>query len=123
MSSKGKILIADDEIDFVKLTRDWLEFEGYETIAAYEGVRTIEAAHKQAPQLILLDLRMPAGGGQSVLQALRSKPQTEKIPVIVITGEAQAALQQEILALGAQEFIVKPAKKDILLEKIKKHIK
>ncbi|MBF0491450.1 MAG: response regulator [Deltaproteobacteria bacterium] len=116
---KKKILVADDDTDLVQLLRDMLEFEGYETLAAYEGVRTIEAAHKQRPDLILLDVQMPAGTGQSVLKALRSKEATKKIPIIVISGVQQNDLAEEVKKLGAQDFILKPYEKVDLIAKVK----
>ena len=119
---KSKILVADDDTDLVQMLRDMLEHEDYETFAAYEGVRAIEAAHKQKPNLILLDIQMPAGTGQSVLQALRAKDATKKIPVIVISGVQQSGLADEVKKLGAQDFILKPYEKEDLIRKIKKYL-
>ncbi len=119
---KKKILVADDDSDLVHMLRDMLEYEGYETFAAFEGVRTIEAAHKQKPDLILLDIQMPAGTGQSVLQALRAKDATAKIPVIVISGVQQSGLADEVKTLGAQDFILKPYEKLDLISKVKKFL-
>lgn len=117
---KQKILVADDEEELVKALRDRLHFEGYDTVAAFEGVRTIEMAHKHRPDLILLDLRMPAGTGQSVLKNLKSRVETEKIPVIVITALDSLNLEQELLKSGAADFIRKPYDWNVLLEKIHK---
>ncbi len=120
--SKFRILVVDDDVDLVKTLRTRLEFEGYETSAAYEGVRAVEAAHKQKPHLILLDLRMPAGTGQSVLKTLRSHPDTEKIPIIIITAMDDPRLEIETKAAGAEEFFRKPYSIEILLEKIRFHL-
>ncbi len=117
---KQKILVADDEEELVKALRDRLHFEGYDTVAAFEGVRVIEMAHKQKPDLILLDLRMPAGTGQSVLKNLKSRPETEHIPVIVVTALDSLNLEQELLKSGAADFIRKPYDWSVLLEKMRK---
>ena len=117
---KLKILIADDEEELVKALRDRLQFEGFETIAAFEGVRAIEMAHKHHPDLILLDLRMPAGTGQSVLKSLKSRSETEKIPVIVLTALEGHNLEQELLGAGAIDFVRKPYDWNTLLDKIRK---
>ena len=93
---KFKILIVDDEPDIVTTVHDQLEADGFETVAASEGVRAIEMAHRQKPDLILLDLKMPAGTGQAVLRALRSRPDTEKIPIIVLTALQGPQLEKEV---------------------------
>lgn len=110
-----KILIADDDPDIVKALKDRLEFEGFETTVASEGVRAIELAHKEKPDLILLDLKMPTGTGQSVLQALRARPDTERIPVIVLTAMKEEGLKERLLAKGASAFFEKPYEEDDLL--------
>jgi CheY-like chemotaxis protein len=121
--SQPKILIADDESEYVEILTSLLEAHGFEILVAHEGVRTIEAAHKQKPNLILLDLHMPAGTGQTVLQYLRSKPDTHAIPVIVITGSSESGLESRIRALGAQDFMQKPYDNATLLAKIQNLIK
>lgn len=117
---KPMILVVDDEEELVKALRDRLHFEGFNTISAYEGVRAIEMANKHNPDLILLDLRMPAGNGQSVLKSLKSRLQTEKIPVIVISALEGSHLEEELLSGGAIDFIRKPYDWGVLLEKIRK---
>ena len=119
---KPKILVADDEEELVKALRDRLHFEGYDTVAAFEGVRAIEMAHKQNPDLILLDLRMPAGTGQSVLKSLKTRPETENIPVIVISALEGNTLEHDLLKEGALDFVKKPYDWNILLDKIRKVI-
>lgn len=116
---KPMILVADDEEELVKALRDRLHFEGFETVAAFEGVRAIEMAHKQHPDVILLDLRMPAGTGQSVLKSLKSRKETEKIPVIVLTALEGNDLEKELLLAGAFDFIRKPYDWNMLLDKIR----
>lgn len=118
MNKKYTILIADDEQELVTTLRDFLEYEGFETLSAFEGVRTVEIAHKKKPDLILLDLQMPAGTGQMVLESLRSRPETEKIPVIVITAIAKDNLEEEVRRRGAQDFLQKPFDPQDLLSKI-----
>lgn len=116
---KFKILVADDDAEFVSVVRDFLEHEGYETMAAFEGIRTVEIANKQHPDLILLDLMMPAGRGDSVLRTLRSRMETEKIPVIVVTAVSKPDVQEEAKKAGANDFLQKPYQAKSLLEKIR----
>lgn len=113
-----KILIADDDKDFVQVLGQRLRAEGLSTIVAYEGVRAIEAVNREHPDLVLLDIRMPAGTGQSVLKALRTKQTTAEIPVIVMTGQPDTGLEQEMRAAGAQGFFAKPFEFDDLIKNI-----
>lgn len=120
MEIRKKILVADDDEEIVKLIRDRLTHEGYETYAAYEGIRILEVANKVQPDLIILDLLMPAGDGQSVIKRLRGRYQTENIPIIVLTGIRDMDLEQTVRDAGANEFLEKPYDPDVLVEKIKK---
>lgn len=116
---KFRILVVDDDVDLVKTLRMRLEFEGFETFAAHEGVRGVEMTLKKKPHLILLDLRMPAGSGQTVLKTLRANPDTEKIPVIIITALDDPRLETETKEAGASAFFRKPYSIETLLEKIR----
>lgn len=113
-----KILICDDERNFVETLQTWLEVEGFETDTAYEGVRAIEMAHKHHPDLILLDLRMPAGEGYTVLRALRARDDTKHIPVIIMTAVQTERLEADVRAAGADDFVQKPFEPEALLAKI-----
>ncbi len=119
IQNKSKILIADDDKDIVKLLSERFEYEGFEVVVAYEGVRAIEAAHKQKPDLILLDLKMPTGKGQDVLKALKNHPLTSKTPVIIMTALKEDGLEEEVRSLGAFDFIQKPLDLDHLLQSIR----
>lgn len=118
MSKRATILIADDDADFVKMLRVFLEHHDFEILTAFEGVRTVELANKMHPHLIILDLKMPAGGGETVLENLRSRMETEKIPVLVVTALGDPQLKEKILARGAQGFLQKPFEDKELLSKI-----
>lgn len=113
-----KILIADDDKDFVQVLGQRLRAEGLSTIVAYEGVRAIEAVNREHPDLVLLDIRMPAGTGQSVLKTLRAKSSTAEIPVIIMTGQPDIGLEQDVRAAGAQGFFAKPFEFDDLIKNI-----
>lgn len=116
---KLKILIADDDGDFVKVLQQRLEQEGFQIAAAYEGVRAVEMAHKEKPDLILLDIKMPTGGGLTVLGNLKNHPETKKIPVIIVTGLVERDLEKEARSAGAIDFVRKPFEMKALIEKIK----
>ena len=114
-----KILVVDDEPNIVKMICSRLAANNYEFIAAYDGVGAVEKAHKEKPDLIILDIKMPAGTGVSVYENLRNSADTAIIPVIFITAYLEKDIKKKILAMGAKDFITKPFKADVMLTKIK----
>ncbi|MDO8461632.1 MAG: response regulator [Deltaproteobacteria bacterium] len=108
MDNKPMILVVDDERDFTVTVRDRLEASGFETCVAHEGIRALEMAHKKKPDLIILDIRMPAGDGLTVLKTLREKEETRKIPVVILTGLDEEGLEEKVKKLGAALFLRKP---------------
>jgi DNA-binding response OmpR family regulator len=85
MGQKKKILIVDDERDIVKVLVIRLESSGYEVISAFDGAQGVFMAHKENPDLIILDIRMPAGDGFSVAERLKRSSHTWTIPIIFLT--------------------------------------
>jgi DNA-binding response OmpR family regulator len=116
---KYSILIADDDRQLVEMLRSRLEFEGYKTWAAYEGVEAIDVALKKKLDLILLDLWMPAGTGVTVLEKLRAHKGTKDVPVIVLTALEKPNLEKEIKEAGAQDLVHKPYDMKLLMGKIR----
>ena len=117
--SEKKILIVDDERDFTFVLSTHLKAHGYNTVMASDAVGAITTAQKERPDLIILDLAMPAGDGLTVLKRLGVSDHTSLIPVIVVTGLAPT-MRAEAVAAGAVEFYVKPVDIDILLACIRK---
>lgn len=115
---RHKILIADDDHDFVETLQKRLESVGYDTVCAYEGIRTVEMAHKELPDLIILDWKMPTGEGDEVLKDLKTRNDTRHIPVMVLTGHDETAIREEAMRCGASAFMLKPYDPKILLQKI-----
>ncbi|MFC1699267.1 PleD family two-component system response regulator [Candidatus Omnitrophota bacterium] len=116
---KKKILIIDDEKEFVKMVQYRLEANGYQVLTANDGERGLELAKKN-PDLILLDVMMPTLSGIEVCQLLKEDPQLKDIPVIFLTAKRTKEDQLKGLTAGAEEYIAKPFYSDELLEKIKK---
>lgn len=115
-----KILIADDEPHIVKLLGSRLKANNYEVIGAYDGVQAVEAAHREKPDLIILDIRMPAGGGLTVCENLKTALKTTFIPIILITAHPSDEIRQQAKELGADDFVTKPFNADELLVKVRK---
>jgi len=120
MGQKKKILIVDDERDIVKALMIRLQGAGYEVVTAFDGAQGIFVAHKEKPDLILLDIRMPAGDGFSVAEKLKHSVNTFSIPVIFLTGSPERNAEERATTLGARFYIKKPYDPEELLDAIKR---
>lgn len=116
MKEKKKILIVDDERDIVKALTIRLQSRGYEVVVAYDGAQGIFMAHKERPDLILLDIRMPAGDGFSVAEKLKESEDTTAIPIIFLTGSPERNAEGRARELGARFYIKKPYDPEELLD-------
>jgi DNA-binding response OmpR family regulator len=115
-----KILIVDDDKQIVLLLASRLKANNYEIIVAYDALQAVAMAFSEKPDLILLDMKMPAGSGISVMDDLRNSVNTALIPVIVITAYPSIEIQQKVKEMGAVGFISKPFKAEDLLPRIRK---
>ncbi len=116
MKEKKKILIVDDERDIVKALVIRLQSRGYEVVVAYDGAQGVFMAHKENPDLILLDIRMPAGDGFSVAEKLKQSEDTRTIPIIFLTGSPEKNAEGRAMELGARFYIKKPYDPEELLD-------
>jgi DNA-binding response OmpR family regulator len=114
-----KILIVDDDPDLRQALRLRLRANHYDTVAAVDGYSAIAQAYKEHPNLILLDLGLPAGDGFIVLDRLQRDDKLSTIPVVVLTARDPAANEQRALRCGASAFFQKPADNAELLEVIR----
>ena len=119
-TGKKKILIVDDERDIVKALTIRLGANGYDVVAAYDGAQGVFLAHKEKPDLILLDIRMPSGDGFSVAEKLKQTSRTTRIPLIFLTGSPEREAEEKALALGARFYIKKPYDPEELLDAVKR---
>lgn len=117
---KKKILVVDDERSIVKLLSLRLRAQNYEVIKAYDGYQCIEAAKTELPDLILLDIKMPNGGGIKAFENMQNIKETKNIPVIFITAFPKPEVKELVLKMGASGFITKPFDGELLKAKIKK---
>ncbi len=113
-----KILIVDDEPDFVLLLKTRLRGNGYEVITASNGEEGAAKANADKPDLILLDIMMPKKDGYTMLQELKANEKTTSIPVIVVTAKPY---MRDLFGIeGIKDYIVKPFEDDDLLLRIKR---
>lgn len=114
-----KILIVDDDPDLRQALRLRLRANQYETVNAADGYSAIAQAYKEHPDLIILDLGLPAGDGFTVLNRLQQDDKLSTIPVIVLTARDPQTNEQRVLQSGAAAFFQKPADNGELLEVIR----
>jgi DNA-binding response OmpR family regulator len=117
---KKKILIVDDEVDILKSVGMRLKSEGFEVMTAGDGLAATQMAMRGQPDLILLDIGMPAGDGHTVLQRLKNNVKTANVPVIFLTARATEFDMEKASEAGAAGFVTKPFDSQYLLALIKK---
>ncbi len=103
--AKGKILVVDDERKILSLVRAYLEREGYRVIEATDGHQALEAFHRGAPDLIILDIMLPKVDGLEVCREIR---RTSEVPIIMLTARDEDTDKLIGLELGADDYITKP---------------
>jgi len=128
MERRAKILLVDDDPDFVEATKAVLESRPYEVIAALGGEEGLKKAREEKPDLVLLDIIMPDIDGFQVCQQLKKDPQLSQIPVIMITSFSEKYRETSIgvsqgLSLEAEDFVDKPVAPAELLIRVEKWLK
>lgn len=103
-----RVLIVDDSVTIVAVLRKMLQQNGYETLEAYTAEKALELIEQQAPELVFLDIVLPGMDGFNALRAMRRHPATKTVPIIMISGNAQATEQFYVQRIGADDFMKKP---------------
>jgi len=128
MEKQARILIIDDDVDFVAATKTILESKAYEVITANQGAEGLDTAKLEKPDLIILDVIMPEMDGFTVAEQLKMDPQLKNIPVIMLTGFSGKRHETSIpvsrgLTLEAEDYIEKPVSPEELLSRVKNNLK
>jgi DNA-binding response OmpR family regulator len=113
------ILIVDDDPDMLQALRIRLKANGYDVHCTEDGTGAISEARKHAPDLIVLDLGIPAGDGFVVLDTLKTNIDLSSIPVIVLSGRDRRANEERVLNAGARAFLQKPVESNEFLAVIR----
>jgi two-component system, OmpR family, response regulator AdeR len=112
---RKKILVVEDNEDVALAFTVWFAGAGFEVRSVTTATEGIKAIDVFEPDLVLLDLLVPGGGGYSVLKALKSSAHASLVPVIVITGLEDKAYEERIRAFGVSAFILKPCEPDAVM--------
>ena len=113
-----RVLIIDDDKTLVTLMTALLRKEGLQVLTAFDGMSGFMMAQKQRPDLILLDMQMPAGGGEAVWKRLAASGHTSAIPVVYVTATSSPGFAAEAEAQGAAGVIRKPFEPEQFAERV-----
>ena len=118
-----KLLLAEDDKFISRAYNDGLKRAGFEVVLAYDGAEAIDLAHKEKPDMILLDLVMPVKNGFEVLAELKADPGFKDIPILILSNLGQESDIQKGKEAGAVDYLIKAnyRMKDVV-EKIKHYL-
>ncbi len=117
---KKKILIVDDNPDFISILQVQLEDKGYDTVQATNGMQAVDIATAQLPDLILMDIIMPVTDGFEATRLIRQNPKTSSIPILAVTALYGPIYEEECLESGCNDHIAKPFTTKELVSRIEK---
>ncbi|HOY68899.1 MAG TPA: response regulator [Candidatus Ozemobacteraceae bacterium] len=116
------ILVADDEPHILRVVKDKLANAGFTVVTATNGEEALEAARREKPVLILLDVMMPKMNGFDVCRSLRAENGFAGVPILLLTARGQEVDRQMGLEAGASEYITKPFSPRELLATVQSHL-
>lgn len=108
MKRKPTVLLADDDKVHTMMLSTHLRGCGYSVATAYDATYTVMVVMKSPPDALILDIQMPGGTGKAALSRLKSSSKTSQVPVIVLSGFTDKKTIDEVMALGADEYLTKP---------------
>ena len=120
MSSGSIILVAESDKAIQNQLGDALKGAGYRVIQAPDGLQAITKVDAQKPDLVIAEAILPELDGMRLLKALKSRPETKAIPVILLTAKADPSAMIEGIAAGARFYVVKPFQMEDLLSKVQR---
>jgi two-component system alkaline phosphatase synthesis response regulator PhoP len=116
---RERILVVDDEEDLLELVNYNLSKEGFRVRPVTSGEEALAEARETLPDLIVLDLLLPAVDGLEVCRRLKSDPRTRHIPIIMLTAKSEESDMVAGLELGADDYVTKPFSPRVLLARVK----
>ena len=123
---KGKILLVDDDLDFLEMHKAVLKHRGYDVLTATNGQEGIERVRAEMPDLIILDLMMEKhDAGFSFSKQIKSDPLFKKIPILMVTAAAETtgyhfSMEEDGYWMKTDDFLNKPVMPEVLIKKIEK---
>jgi CheY-like chemotaxis protein len=128
MSSEAYILIVDDDPDILEGITTILETQPYRLATARDGIKCMEMIRAEKPDLLILDLLMPRMDGWGVIREMRSEPQFNDIPIMILSTVIEDASRRRYeletgMAMNVQAYIQKPARPTELIQRVEKLLK
>ncbi|HVP91816.1 MAG TPA: response regulator [Terriglobales bacterium] len=129
MRSKEKILLVDDDLDFLEMHKAVLASHGYDVLTARSGQEGLERVRAEMPDMIILDLMMEKhDAGFSFSQKIKTDPLFKSIPILMVTSVAEAtgyrfSLPEDGYWMKTDDFLDKPVPPDVLIERVEKLLK
>jgi DNA-binding response OmpR family regulator len=117
-----RILVVDDDTRLTELLKLVFESQGFGVTIANNGQQTLEILETELPEAILLDLMMPGMSGMEVCESIRANPRTANIPIIILTAKSSPESKQELLEVGATQYLVKPVRPTELINHIREAV-
>ena len=113
-----KILIVEDNPGALRAFSYMLGKEGYEVITASDGMTGLSKAKVENPDLLILDVTLPGLDGFEVCHRLRAESQTAQLPILMLSGKGQDADRATGLEVGADDYLIKPVDRLVLISKV-----
>lgn len=114
-----RVLVVEDTEDNRQIVRDLLEAAGFELIEAVDGAAGVEAAKRERPDIILMDMQLPIMDGYTATRVIKADPVLKHIPIIAVTSYALAGDEEKTKAAGCDGYIAKPFSPRNLLKLIR----
>lgn len=121
-SEQKTVLVVDDYDEIRLVTRRALESFGYRVLEASSGAEAVRVAQADSPDLILLDLSMPAMDGFATIHQLRRLLGLRDVPVIAVSAHTAREVREDALAAGCRDFIAKPVPMEKLKSAVERHL-
>lgn len=115
---KRRILVVDDDRITRMLVKLLLEQEGYEVLEGENGRHAVEIAHRERPDLLVIDLLMPEMDGYQAIECIRRDVSLATLPVMVLTAEDGPGIEHRVLEMGADDYVIKPFEAPVLLSRV-----
>ncbi len=116
----ASILVVDDEPNIVLSLEFIMQNEGYDVTIAKDGEEALQAIKEKVPDLVLLDIMMPAMSGYEVCQRIRANPEWKNIRIVMLTAKGREVDREKGMAMGADDYITKPFAARDLMARVKK---
>jgi two-component system response regulator TrcR len=109
-----KVLVVDDDLELIRFLTAALTHKGWQVQVAHDAEEAYQSSQRDRPDVIVLDIHMPGGGGKNALKRVRESHISFDVPVLLMSADADTALSEEMRKLQADGFIEKPLELDRL---------